>query len=188
LLPSRLRDRHVFDQLRIEAFYEVLRPSPFVPPTELEEAIYDLRHAVDCLVHGDYSPKNVLVDPNVSNGWIIDLEAAHVGSAAYDVAFMASHLVLKAVHLPAHRQALLAAAERFVNAYECTAGTRSAGPAAVARHLGCLLLARVDGRSPAPYLSPSGRRQVRRIAQRALEARVPRPHDVLDLVSASEAA
>ena len=187
-LPSRLYERDAFEQLRTEAFYEVLRGSPAIPPAELESAIEDVRTASDCLVHGDYSPKNVLIDPVACTGWIIDLEAAHVGSAAYDVAFLASHLVLKAVHLPSQRAALLATAARFVTAYEQAVGPQPADPAVVARHLGCLLVARVDGRSPAPYLTPSERDEVRRIGGTALASRTEHVSDVLDLVAASEPA
>lgn len=181
-LAPRLHDRGVFEQLRIEAFYEVLRKgSPLADA--IDEAIVDLRRSTDCLVHGDYSPKNVLVGPERPTGWIIDLEAAHVGSKAYDAAFLCSHLVLKAVHLADRRADLLEAAARFVAAYELATGPVAADPGLMARHLGCLLAARVDGRSPAPYLTPEERDQVRELAARALTP--PRDHvqDVLDLAA-----
>ena len=55
-----------------------------------------------CVVHGDYSPKNVLVGRRTAL-WVIDWEVAHRGDPAFDVAFLLNHLLLKSIHRPQAR-------------------------------------------------------------------------------------
>ena len=81
---ERFADYEAFDQLRVEPFYRTVsgvarswrRPSR--PLTTRMEATHV------CLVHGDYSPKNVLVGDGL---WVIDFEVAHFGDPAFDLAF-----------------------------------------------------------------------------------------------------
>jgi len=47
------------------------------------------------LVHGDYSPKNILVSDN--GIFILDFEVAHWGNPVFDLAFLTNHLLLKSV-------------------------------------------------------------------------------------------
>ena len=113
------------------------------------------------LVLGDWSPKNLLV---YSDSLLaLDFEVAHCGDPAFDVAFLLSHLVMKSVHLPQHQLQLRQAADAFLAGY---------GPippdAHVTAELGCLLLARVDGKSPAEYLTGPEREEVRRLAYELL--------------------
>src|SRR5260370_576343 len=51
-----------------------------------------------CLVHGDYSPKNVLLGDD--GLWVLDFEVGHLGDPVFDVAFLLNHLLLKAIHRP----------------------------------------------------------------------------------------
>lgn len=103
------------------------------------------------LVLGDWSPKNLLAYPD--RVLALDFEVAHWGDPAFDVAFLLTHLVLKGVRRPEDRPALRAAAGAFVDAYMSEAGAVAPGDADVVAELGCLLLARVDGKSPAEYLT-----------------------------------
>ena len=78
---------------------------------------------------------------------------AHWGDPSFDVAFLLTHLVLKGVRRPEDRPALRAAASAFLDAYMSEAGTVAPADSDVVAELGCLLLARVDGKSPAEYLT-----------------------------------
>ena len=49
------------------------------------------------LVHGDWSPKNILV-LKVSNVLAIDFECIHFGDPSFDAAFLLNHLLLKTFH------------------------------------------------------------------------------------------
>jgi 5-methylthioribose kinase len=108
-----------------------------------------------CVVHGDYSPKNVLVGENGT--WVIDWEIVHRGDPTFDLAFMLNHLALKAIHRPSAAAAYRACAEAFVDAY----GRVPAEPEYLLGLGGCLMVARVDGKSPAEYLTPEGRERAR---------------------------
>jgi 5-methylthioribose kinase len=110
--------------------------------------------ARDALVLGDWSPKNLLVYPD--RVLALDFEVVHRGDPAFDVAFLLTHLVMKSVHLPEHAADLRSAADAFLAGY----GT-SLPEAHLVAELGCLLLARVDGKSPAEYLTEPQREQAR---------------------------
>ena len=98
------------------------------------------------LVHGDYSPKNVLVGDD--GLWVIDWEVVHRGDPAFDLAFLLNHLALKAIHRPAARVGYEACSQAFLDAYGAVDDPRY-----VFGLVGCLMLARVDGKSPAEYLT-----------------------------------
>jgi aminoglycoside phosphotransferase (APT) family kinase protein len=117
-------------------------------------------------VLGDWSPKNLLVYPD--RVVALDFEVAHLGDPAFDVAFLLTHLVLKAVHRPAQRSALHEAAQAFLRGYGEAARRAAPDDAHVVAELGCLLLARVDGKSPAEYLTPTEAPRVRALAYEVL--------------------
>ena len=114
-----------------------------------------------CFVHGDFSPKNVLVDrsPGASPGscWVIDFEVAHYGDPAFDLAFLLSHLVMKSLHMPSNRTAYDGCVDAFSAGYVRAAGALVPDWPYVMRHVGCLLMARIRGKSPAEYLTESQR-------------------------------
>jgi Ser/Thr protein kinase RdoA (MazF antagonist) len=117
------------------------------------------------LVHGDVSPKNILVGRR--GPVFLDAECAWYGDPAFDIAFCLNHLLLKCLVRPADRLALRRSFEAFVDAYFATAAfePRPALEARAASLLPGLLLARVDGKSPVEYLTDRGDRElVRRVA------------------------
>lgn len=115
------------------------------------------------LVHGDFSPKNLLV--HAQGVMAIDFEVAHWGNPDFDTAFLLTHLALKAIHLPDRAVQYRAAAELFFAAYGDELGERPGyNPVAGAlRQAGCLLLARADGKSPVEYLDNAGFARARRL-------------------------
>ena len=116
------------------------------------------------LVHGDVSPKNILF--RGAHPILLDAECATMGDPCFDVAFCLNHLVLKAVHLPASHERLLASVGRFWAAYSPHIAWEEprAMEKRVAELLPALMLARVDGKSPVEYLSQKGRATVRALA------------------------
>lgn len=113
------------------------------------------------LVHGDVSPKNVLVGPE--GPVLLDAECAWFGDPAFDVAFCLNHFLLKAAHLPAHTRALMDSLRAFALAYFAHAHWEptSALESRVAALLPGLTLARIDGKSPVEYLGEPQRDAVR---------------------------
>ena len=128
------------------------------------------------LVHGDVSPKNILVGPH--GPVILDAECAWYGDPAFDLAFCLNHLLLKTLARPDRRDALAASFTALVHTY---AGEIDWEPAAAvlartARLLPALFLARVDGKSPVEYLREEAQRErVRVAAVRWLDAPVDHP-------------
>ncbi|MFC9357905.1 aminoglycoside phosphotransferase family protein [Rhodococcus sp. NPDC057014] len=121
------------------------------------------------LVHGDVSPKNILVGPR--GPVLLDAECAWFGDPAFDVAFCLNHLVLKSYAI-GQADSLRHAAMALWNAYLSHVDWEPADDldARVARLLPILLLARVDGRSPVEYLNSTDLRDAVR----------NRAHDLLD--------
>jgi aminoglycoside phosphotransferase (APT) family kinase protein len=101
----------------------------------------------------------------------LDAECAVYGDPAFDLAFCTTHLLLKAVWLRPHAAALTASATQMAAAYR--AGIVWEDADALMRRAGALtaalLLARVDGKSPAPYLTDEpDRTEIRTRAKRLL--------------------
>jgi len=125
------------------------------------------------LVHGDVSPKNILVGPQ--GPVLLDAECAWYGDPAFDIAFCLNHLLLKCLWTPRAAPAFLECFDALADSY--LAGVRWEPPtvleARAASLLPGLFLARVDGKSPVEYLSDEvDRARVRRVA-RALLAQPP---------------
>ncbi len=116
------------------------------------------------LVHGDVSPKNILIRSGAPV--ILDAECATMGDPAFDVAFCLNHLMLKSFHLPAQTAALRGAVARFWQTYARHAVWEPVFEleARVAALLPALMLARVDGKSPVEYLGAATRERVRSAA------------------------
>ena len=118
-LPSELRGQSSFEVLRLEPYYRTAARRKHELSREIHSLVQEMSGRQVCLVHGDFSPKNVLVDPLAEGPplWVIDFEVAHRGDPAFDLAFMASHLTLKAIHRPAWAGLFEACLRDFVRAF-----------------------------------------------------------------------
>ena len=173
-LEQAFGDRSFFESLRLEPYY--IYTSQQIPEAGafLTRLVDETRAHRDTLVHGDYSPKNMLV--HEGRLVLLDHEVVHIGDPAFDVGFALAHLLSKAHHLAGRRSEFERAALVFWQAY---AGDPDLEARAVRHTLGCLL-ARVAGRSPLEYLDETERsRQARTVL--ALFARPP--HRMSTLVS-----
>jgi aminoglycoside phosphotransferase (APT) family kinase protein len=134
------------------------------------------------LVHGDVSPKNILVGP--AGPVFLDAECAWYGDPAFDLAFCLNHLLLKCLVQPTCSDALLTSATALSDAYLARVIWESRGDleARSATLLPALLLARIDGKSPVEYLTDEPRREVvRATAANLLRARPERLAELLDV-------
>jgi len=193
-LAREFDERSFFQTLRIEPYYRYTASRQPVAAPFLDELIAETAATRLALVHGDYSPKNILICPD--KFVLLDHEVIHWGDPAFDIGFSLTHLLSKAHHLPAQRAAFLDAARLYWNTYSQEVGLQnpdllrdaalpplrmSLVEARAVRHsLGCLL-ARVDGRSPLEYLTAAERDSQRAIALRLMEAPPARISDLVDL-------
>ncbi len=148
--------------------FKSLRIEPYLITTgnrhpELRELFHKeagrLEKHREALVHGDFSPKNIMV----KSGRIIllDHEVAWFGDPAFDVAFLLNHLYLKML-LHLERVAQLPDLTRIVwNTYFGKVDEEQEMEFRIGRLLLMLMLARVDGKSPVEYLGDDEKEIVR---------------------------
>lgn len=161
-------DQTVFDQLRIDPYYRTSAARHPDLKACFDRLIEESAARRVSLVHGDWSPKNFLVaDGRVT---AIDFEVIHFGDPAFDSAFLLNHLLLKSFYRQQWADDYARAASVFWETYRAGLPAESGWiESATLRHLGCLLLARVDGKSPAEYLTePALRERVRNFARRLI--------------------
>ncbi|MES2262759.1 MAG: aminoglycoside phosphotransferase family protein [Pseudomonadota bacterium] len=166
-LQERFDTSDNFHALRLEPYLlTTAARHPQVAAT-IEAMVRDTAAERIALVHGDVSPKNILIGPN--GPVLLDAECAWFGDPAFDLAFCLNHLLLKCLARPASRGACIASFRRFVSTYfgaamwEPRAGERGLEHRA-ARLLPVLLLARVDGKSPVEYIVDDDQRALVRMA------------------------
>jgi len=152
-----------FESLRVEPYYQYVGERIAEAADFLQCLIRDTRAHRLTFVHGDYSPKNILI--YAGKLVLLDHEVAHFGDPAFDVGFSMAHLLSKANHLVAQREQFLAAASLYWKTYresllECIRWPDELEPRAVRHALGCLL-ARVAGRSKLEYLTELERERQR---------------------------
>jgi aminoglycoside phosphotransferase (APT) family kinase protein len=172
-VERRFRTTPNFMQLRIDPYLLTtgIRHPDLRPIFQAEaERLASTR---ECLVHGDFSPKNILISP--ARMVLLDCEVAWYGDPAFDAAFLLTHLLLKGLYHAPRQLGLEAMSREFWRSYTQQIG-RALDPRRlslrVARLLLLLLLARVDGKSPVEYLIPP--RQTAWVRQ-FTRAQIPKP-------------
>ena len=169
-------DASVAAAFRSDAIFHAIRLEPYLLATaaahpDIAQMLRGLSARTAstriALVHGDVSPKNILVGPR--GPVLLDAECAWYGDPAFDAAFCLNHFLLKGVARRARADEYLACYGAFAGAYidSVTWEPREAIEARIATLLPALTLARIDGKSPVEYLTEDTRRQVR-LAARAL--------------------
>ncbi len=167
---ANFQNQNDFYALRLEPYLIYTaeqHPTLAAPLRSLSDDLYKADHV---LVHGDISPKNILLRDGTPI--MLDAECATMGDASFDLAFCLNHLMLKAVHLPNTHQQLLESAISLWEAYQrhihwertCVLESR------VCRLLPALMLGRVDGKSPVEYLDADNQSLVRNISSSLIQS------------------
>ncbi len=174
-LASRFDSDMIFFDIRLEPYLlATATRHPDLAPI-LQRLVEQTQGNPRALVHGDVSPKNILIA--VDRPIFLDAECAWWGDPAFDIAFCLNHLLLKCLwNRPA--------SDRFLACFDAVAKAwlegvdwepRQAAEQRAAALLPGLLLARVDGKSPVEYITDDGQREVVRRAAIAL-LRTPVQH------------
>ena len=177
----QFEDLNCFVQLRIDPYHRATAAAhPDLADIIESEAQRMLPHGGSprALVHGDFSPKNIIVAGSgpAATVFLLDFEVVHLGNPVFDLAFMLNHFTLKAIYRPQDASEYNAAARAFWSAYLDASGdvVGDAGGDAGAlerhtmRQMGALLLARIDGKSPAEYLTEPGQKEYARRMARSI--------------------
>jgi 5-methylthioribose kinase len=162
--------KQFFRTLRLEPYYEYSAARAQPAAAFLEELVRWTLSRSDTLVHGDFSPKNVLVQNE--RLILLDHEVLHFGDPAFDIGFSLTHFLSKALHLPQKRQALLGAAQLYWRVYRDEVRGMPWNThldLRAAQHTLASLLARVSGRSPLEYLNDEERRVQRQVVLEMIE-------------------
>jgi aminoglycoside phosphotransferase (APT) family kinase protein len=178
-----------------DAIFYAIRLEPYLLATArahpdraaaLEKLVERTAHTKLALVHGDVSPKNILVGP--VGPVFIDAECAWFGDPSFDVAFCLNHLLLKCLWVPDAAGRLLAAFQSLTETYLDGVDweSRQDFDSRAAQLLPGLLLARIDGKSPVEYLTEERDKDTVRRVARSLLAYPPDRLAVIRQVWASE--
>jgi streptomycin 6-kinase len=178
-LDPAFSDTSFFESLRLEPYY--LYTAEQVPESAsfIRSLVEQTRSRHITLVHGDYSPKNILVHNDKLI--LLDHEVIHYGDPAFDVGFAMTHLLSKAHHLTAHREQFRHAAELFWETYASSLPKFPVvSPESIGiQHTLACLLARVAGRSPLEYLGDAERARQGRVVLEMLQHPPGTMHDLI---------
>ncbi len=176
-LAAQFDSATIFHAIRLDPYLgEAARKNPD-DAMVLEHLIQTTANTRLALVHGDVSPKNILIGPG--GPVLLDAECAWWGDPVFDLAFCLNHLLLKRAWRPQWTNRYHGAFSALLDSYRNSVLQWGLWEpwedleARCARLLPALLLARIDGKSPVEYLDlddqPGGQRdQIRRLARQYL--------------------
>ena len=172
------KNSHLASEFPTDKIFFEIRLAPYLLATAerhpklahaLEALVLQTQNNAKTLVHGDVSPKNILLGPQ--GPLLLDAECATWSDPAFDLAFCLNHLLLKCLWTPASSADFLHCFEVLTTSYLSSVDWEPPSDleARAARLLPGLLLARVDGKSPVEYVTEEHQREhVRRVASTLL--------------------
>jgi 5-methylthioribose kinase len=143
---------NLFYALRIEPYLLAAAEKHAEAAPKIKEIAEKTLSAKIALVHGDVSPKNILIGEK--NPVFLDAETAWFGDPAFDLAFCLNHFLLKKAFRPefsrGYENCFRSFSENYLNQVDWE--PRDEIEARTTRLLPILHLARIDGKSPVEYI------------------------------------
>ena len=170
-VAERFATDDIFYDIRLEPYLMATGRAHPQHAARLAELVETTRRTRRTLVHGDFSPKNILCGS--AGPVIVDAECAWFGDPAFDLAFVLNHLLLKGAWHPQWNAQYVDAFRALCAAYLALAVWEPTDEleTRAAALLPALLLARIDGKSPVEYISePAIKDEVRAFASSLLVA------------------
>ncbi len=168
LARQLFNEKKYFIQLRIDAFFGFLKLSHPHLSSVIDKHIEACLSRETSLVTGDYSPKNILIDGE--DVIPIDFEVIHYGDSSFDLGFLSTHLVLKSIRFPENADRYYEMLRKVLAGYFSVLrfmGKNELEPLAV-QQLAWIMLARVDGKSTAEYITTDEQKQLIRDTSMAI--------------------
>jgi 5-methylthioribose kinase len=169
-IKARFASRKFFIELRIDPYLQTIAKHHPVLEKTINKEIDRLLDTKATLVHGDYSPKNILVDGQKI--YILDFEVAHIGDPSFDLGFLTNHFMLKAIKNKQWALSYLNLAIYTADVYLQKVDFMNAAllERNTIKTLALLFLSRVDGKSPAEYITEeSDKNLIRQISYHVLQ-------------------
>jgi 5-methylthioribose kinase len=166
-IKANFMEDSLFEQLRVTPFYRaVMDKNPDLQPV-ISNLINEITTVKITLVHGDFSPKNIMATTD-HRPIVLDFEVAHIGNPVFDLAFLLAHLLCKIIRAtqPDEKDLLVETAKQFIASYQQT--TRLSVAASLPRHIALIALARVEGVSPVNYLDAPAQQRLVALTKSAL--------------------
>lgn len=168
-LAARFANHDSFFALRLDPYFVATAEHHADCKAVLHDIVMRTAETRLALIHGDVSPKNILVGAKAPI--LLDAECATYGDPAFDLAFCLNHLLLKCVWRPQSTVNYVACYQVFLRSYLPAVSWEPV--ADIERRAGALLpamlLARIDGKSPVEYITKeSDRDTVRGFAKQWL--------------------
>lgn len=179
-LQQKFSEDSLFDQLRISPFYNSVASKNPLLEKRILNLIQELKSHKTTLVHGDFSPKNIMVNHD-TDVYILDFEVAHTGNPVFDLAFLTAHLLCKFFRTQDKdaEKLLCETAREFSKAYNSTHLTPASST--LSWHTSLIALARVEGTSLVNYLDSQAQESLSKVTKAALTADTP--PQLIDLFS-----
>jgi len=151
-IADRFKTDNAFFDLRLEPYLKATAQIHTQLTDRMQHLISVTQTNKHVLVHGDISPKNILIGPK--NPVILDAECAWYGDPAFDPAFCLNHLMLKCIPARTAVTELALCFNAFFEAYKSQITWEPVYKLEqrIAHLLPALLLARIDGKSPVEYI------------------------------------
>ncbi len=158
--------------------FQVIRLEPYLEATaerhpDLKDQLFELSqrtaHIALTMIHGDISPKNILLGPD--GPVFLDAECACIGDPSFDLAFCLNHFLLKCIWTPSATNAFIDCFKAMTDSYlkEVNWEPKANLEMRAASLLPGLFLARVDGKSPVEYITEEkDKEKVRHCARKLL--------------------
>jgi len=158
-LKSKFDTIKLFEDLRIDPYIRFTATIHDDIKNKLLDIANNLNNKKITLVHGDISPKNILI--NNDKPIFLDAECAWYGDPAFDFAFCINHLILKSIKLPKVKDLLSKSFRILSDTY--LMNVKWEDPKLFEKRtiliLSALMLARIDGKSPVEYINSNYEKQ-----------------------------
>ena len=161
-----------FYAIRIEPY--LVFTSKFYPEllSYYKSTIAFLTKNQNTVIHGDFSPKNILIGKNYPI--ILDAETACWGNPIFDLAFLNNHIILKSILNKDIFKSYLNLSKSFLETYLShfpIINTKNYLKKFIILQA-LLILARVDGKSPVEYFNNKNKILARNLAKRIISKKI----------------